>query len=194
MLVISLVITRHRMHCTPLPPVRLSRCSIKLCRPTWRCDVSVTHAANRRAIGLSFLQSPAQLTSSVLQKNWWHICWPTVTRIQVDSPRFWRGKTVPNFSTCRRVHTVPTVYTTIGRYRRNNRLIGQYQLSAGPMIGASLLHTSVDCICIWPFSKQQRWTEHIKIFFLKLVNFANFLHNFTQTFIFLIFELHNFSS
>jgi len=44
-------------------------------------DVSVTHGANRRATGRSVLQYRAQLTSSALWKNLWHICWPTVTRI-----------------------------------------------------------------------------------------------------------------
>jgi len=77
--------------------VRSSWCSIKLLRPTW-------HVSDR-ATGRTVLQSRAQLTSSVLWKNLWHICWRTVTRIKVD-PRFWGGKTDPNFSTCMRVHTV----------------------------------------------------------------------------------------
>ena len=59
--------------------------------------------------GRSVLQSRAQLTSSALWKNSWHICWHTVTRIQVDPPIL-RGQNCPKFSTCMRVYTVITRY------------------------------------------------------------------------------------
>ena len=71
--------------------------------------------ANHRAMGRSVLQSGAQLISSSLWKNSWHICdllWPTYKSI----PRFWGGKTVPNFSTCMQVHTVIATLATKDRF------------------------------------------------------------------------------